>query len=122
MVASSLVVRLTTEPTGSIVWAHGAIDLRSSPSLRQQLLTLADRNPPRVIVDLSRVTYVDSSGVGTLVEFKRRMDRTHGGRVVLAGLQPRVRGVLEMARLDNFFTIATSVEEARQTLPAPPAD
>ena len=114
----SLTVRLTDEPTAAIVWAHGAIDLTSSPSLRAQLLTLADRNPPRVIFDLSRVTYVDSSGVGTLVEFKRRLDGGHAGRVILASLQPRVRGVFEMAHLDRFFTIANTVEEARQN-PAP---
>lgn len=112
--APSLSVRLITESGASIVRPQGAIDLNNAPSLRSQLLTLADLKPPKVIVDLSRVTYVDSSAVGTLVEFKRRMDRSNGGRVVLAGLRPRVRGVFEISKLDQFFTIVASMEEALQ--------
>ena len=92
----------------------GEVDLRSSPELRKRLSELVEGRTPRlVILDLSGVEYVDSSGVGTIVELKRRALRT-GGDVVLVGLQPRVRSVFEITRLDKFFKIAQSIDEARQ--------
>lgn len=106
-------VRITDEPDGTIVRTAGEIDLQHSPTLRSALLALGERKPKRVIVDLSAVTYVDSSGVGTLVEFKRRLERG-GGRVILAGLQPRVRSVFEITKLDQFFTIVANLDEARK--------
>lgn len=110
-----LSLRITTshDPGGVIVNLAGEIDLRSSPNLRTELLQLSERKPARVIINLEGVNYVDSSGVGTLVEFKRRSERGGGGRVVLVGLQPRVRSVFEITKLDQFFTIAGSLDEAR---------
>ena len=69
--------------------------------------------PARLILDLTEVGYMDSSGVGTIVEAKRHADR-QGGRVVLANLQARVRSVLEITQLDRFFVIAASLEAARE--------
>ena len=91
----------------------GEIDLRNSPRLRAALLEIATGKPRRVILDLSSVSYVDSSGIGTIVEFKRRVDPT-GEVLVLVGLQARVRGVLEITRLDHFFRIMDTVELARE--------
>lgn len=109
---AQLQVDITLETGGAVAQLRGEIDLRSSPKLRAALLQVADRKPTRVIVDLAGVTYVDSSGVGTLVEFKRRLERA-GGKVVLSGLQPRVRSVFEITKLDQFFMIAGSIDEAR---------
>ncbi|MGD8452356.1 MAG: STAS domain-containing protein [Phycisphaerae bacterium] len=94
-----------------VVHVVGEIDLRTSPQLRTRLLQVVEREPKRLVVDLSRVGYMDSSGVGTMVEVKRMVER-RGGAVVLAGLQPRVRGVFEITQLDKFFIIAGSVDEA----------
>jgi anti-sigma B factor antagonist len=54
---------------------------------------------------------MDSSGVGTMVEIKRLVERG-GGRLVLAGLQPRVRSVFEVTQLDRFFDIAKDINDA----------
>lgn len=95
-----------------VLTLRGEIDMRSSPELRNHLLELVVNKPKRVILDLSGVGYMDSSGVGTMVELKRLVERG-GGKVVLTGMQPRVRSVFEITKLDKFFTIANSVEEAR---------
>jgi anti-sigma B factor antagonist len=95
-----------------VVQLKGDVDLRTSPDLRENLLQLIKQRPERLILDLAGVGYMDSSGVGTMVELKRRIER-RGGELVLAGLQPRVRSLLEITRLDQFFTIASSVDEAR---------
>ena len=114
MPAPSFALHLKTRPGLVIVDARGAIDLNNAPGFRSQLLALAARRPSLVIFDLSHVSYLDSSAVGTLVEFRRRLDRSNGGRMVLAGLQARVRSIFEMAKLDRFFTIAGSVEDAQR--------
>ena len=114
MISRSLALHLTKESGLVIVDARGAIDLNNSPVLRAHLRRLAAGCPALVIFDLSGVSYLDSSGVGTLVEFRRLLDRSAGGRVVLAGLQPRVQSMFEMTKLDRFFTIAPSVEDARR--------
>lgn len=105
-------VRIVSDGDGLIVHVSGEIDLRNSPTFRTELLTLVDRKPRRVILDMSGVVYVDSSGVGTIVEFKRRLDRS-GGAAVLAGLQPRVKSVFEITKLDQFFRIVATLDEAR---------
>ena len=95
-----------------VVQLKGEVDLRTSPDLRERLLQLVEQRPERVILDLAGVDYMDSSGVGTMVEFKRYLERREG-QLVLTGLRPRVRSLLEITRLDQFFTIAANVDEAR---------
>ncbi len=94
-----------------VVRVSGEVDLRTSPQLREALLNVLESRPRRLIVDLAEVRYMDSSGVGTMVEIKRLIER-NGGRIVLAGLQPRVRSVFEVTQLDRFFEIANNVAEA----------
>jgi anti-sigma B factor antagonist len=108
----TLDMKTTPDEHFPVVQLTGDVDLRTSPDLRENLLQLIKQRPERLILDLAGVGYMDSSGVGTMVELKRRIER-RGGELVLAGLQPRVRSLLEITRLDQFFTIASSVDEAR---------
>ena len=66
----------------------------------------------RVVIDCANVTHIDSCGVGTLVEFKRTIERLPGGELILAAIQPDVRGVFEVSQLDKFFTIVGTVQDA----------
>ncbi len=88
----------------------GEIDLRTSPQLRSRLLEAPVNASRPLIIDLSKVPYMDSSGVGTLVFAKREIER-RGGKVVLFGLQPRVRSVFEITHLEKFFTIVDNEED-----------
>lgn len=109
----SLDVSTEREPGATIVRLSGEVDLRTSPQLRGLFLELLDEQPTRIILDLSGVGYVDSSGVGTMVELKRRAMRDNAD-VVLVGMQTRVRSLFEITRLDKFFTITDDLDEARQ--------
>lgn len=91
----------------------GDVDLKNSPDLRQALIHLIkDRIPPRLILDLGAVTYMDSSAIAVLVEMLQKT-RKAGGKVYLVKVQPRVKGLLEIARLDTIFVIAKDEAEAR---------
>ena len=90
----------------------GEVDLSRSPALRQRLLVMAGESPDRIVVDLSAVPYMDSSGVATLVEALQQQ-RRHKGKMVLCGMQAKVRSIFEIARLDTVFTIVDDVEQAK---------
>jgi anti-sigma B factor antagonist len=91
---------------------RGEIDLHNSPQVRGALLKfLEDNKPAKLVLNLGEVPYMDSSAIAVLVEALQKM-RKAGGKVVLTNLQPRVKGLLEIARLDSIFGIAASEEEA----------
>jgi anti-sigma B factor antagonist len=99
------VVSFRMEQRTQIAVVRGEIDLHNSPKLRIRLLHLLDENnPTKLVLNLADVPYMDSSGVAVLVEMLRRLRKTQGS-VVLAGLQPRVRGILEIAQLTSVFPI-----------------
>ncbi len=89
---------------GLRVRVHGEIDYSRAPELRQALLEQLEAAPARLIVDLSDVPYMDSSGVATLVE-ALQVQRAKGHELVLCSLQPKVKGIFEIARLDSVFQI-----------------
>jgi anti-sigma B factor antagonist len=96
----------------TVASVRGEVDLQTSPLLRGALLDLIVKNRPRrLIVNLSSVAYMDSSGIAVLVEMLQHM-RKLGGKVFLAAVQPRVRSVLEIARLDTIFVITADEAEA----------
>jgi anti-sigma B factor antagonist len=100
------------KPGVSIVVLKGDVDLESSPTAREILLKSVD-GTDRVLVDLSSVTYIDSSGVASLVEALQAAKR-NGGRFALVAASDPTRRVLELARLDKVFTMYASVEEGLQ--------
>ena len=96
-----------------VVVVTGEVDLYSSPKMRTAIMSGIARTPPRVVVDLSGVTYMDSSGIATLVEALHAVRKDKGqGHLVLAGLTERVREVFELARLETVFELAPDVPSA----------
>lgn len=98
-------------PDGALMKLRGEIDLSQSPEVRVGLLQLAKAKPARLVVDLTDVGYMDSSGVATLVEALQHQ-RKHHGQVILCGLQPKVRSIFEIARLNLVFTIVDDLAQA----------
>jgi anti-sigma B factor antagonist len=97
----------------SIVRPRGDVDLQRSPVLREQLKAVSDRKPKKLVVDLSEVSYMDSSGVATLVE-AMQLARRGNYTLVLCSLQDRVKSIFEIARLETVFQIAPDLETALQ--------
>ncbi len=95
----------------AIVTPRGDIDMATSPVLRAELKRLIADAARRVVVDLAHVPYMDSSGVATLVEAMKAL-RQNAGSLALCNMNPRVRAIFEIARLDQYFTICDSLDEA----------
>jgi anti-sigma B factor antagonist len=90
------------------------MDAHNSGDLKEQMLQLFDEGKCNLIIDLSAVRFVDSSGLGALVSgFKNASARE--GSLKLCCLQPQVRSMFELTRLHRVFEIFTSVEEALES-------
>lgn len=93
-----------------IVQLSGEVDLGNSPKARQILLDAVGRGK-KVLVDLASVTYMDSSGIASLVEAFQR-SKKNGGSFALVCVNPAVLRVLNLARLDKVFIIHDNLESA----------
>jgi len=93
----------------------GEVDFHTSPELRDQLLKAIGKNSSRILVNLKKVSYIDSSGLATFVEALQKGKRNNG-QLVLAELESAVRSVFEIAKLDSVFTLANSEAEGLNLL------
>ena len=79
-------------------------DAYTAPAVREKLLELQARGQVRIIVDLSAVDFVDSTGLATLVAGLKHCRRA-GGDLILTGLRSQVMVIFELTRLDRAFQI-----------------
>lgn len=85
-----------------ILELHGRFDAYEVPMLVKWFDDHSDAK--QVVVNLSGVNFIDSSGLSTLVKGLKRC-RQNGGDLVLCNLQPAVIGIFDLTRLDKAFVI-----------------
>lgn len=93
-----------------IVALDGDVDLNRAPEIRKMLLGGVARGLD-VLVDLSGVSYIDSSGIASLVEALQEAGKK-GIRLGLVAVSQDARKVFELARLDKVFAIHSDLESA----------
>ena len=104
-------VNVREEQGVSVIATSGELDAASSPDVEQALDRLMNEARRRFVIDLSATSFIDSSGLALLVRAFKRV-RGGGGKLFVAGLQPAVRKVFELTRLDKAFDLSPSAEEA----------
>src|SRR3954470_2141989 len=103
---------MSTRSLPSVFSPEGAIDLHVSPELRTSLREIIDgEKPKRLIVDLSQVPYIDSSGIAVLIGAMQSL-QLEGGVFLIAGAREGVRMIFESAKLDQYFKLFPDVEAA----------
>ena len=97
---------LTTrrEPDRLVVEVEGELDVLTAPKLAAELNTLIRTAPPRVLLDLRRVQFIDSAGLQILLNLRRRLDRASRAMNVVCDEGP-VRRVIELARLTDTLGV-----------------
>lgn len=98
------VITVTSAGDAVVVAPEGDVDMSRSPALREAIREGFGGKAPRLIVDLSRVAYMDSSGLATLVE-AMKLAKSAESKLVLCAMNERVRAIFEIAKLDQYFTI-----------------
>jgi anti-sigma B factor antagonist len=109
-VDEELSVTVRHEQAVAIAEVAGDIDLTTVGELRERLFTLADESPS-LIVDLNRVTFIDSAGLGVLIGAARRVEG-HGGSLHAVCSQPQPRKLLWMTGVDRRIPLSATVDDA----------
>jgi anti-sigma B factor antagonist len=97
----------------AVLSLQGDVDLYRSPDVRKQLEGYISKKIPCLIVDLKDVSFIDSSGLATLIEAFQKTKK-YGGRLYLTGVNEKIRNVFEISRLEDVFTICSDVAEAKK--------
>src|SRR5256885_12991624 len=92
----------------AILRLSGEIDLQYAPALRKILREKIAAHCPALIIDLSGVEYIDSSGLATFVEYFRDA-RAFGGTLALAALSNRVNTIFELVRLNELLPVFKTI-------------
>ena len=104
------VVGLAERGDALVLSLTGELDLYTAPAVRDALRGAVERAPKRLVVELSGVTFIDSTALGTLVEARSRL---HDGKAfALAAPGLEVRRALEVSGLDRHFSVHESIETA----------
>jgi anti-sigma B factor antagonist len=105
--------RRVDEAEGTILYIRGELDALSAADLRPLLDKVVEDHPPRVMVDLSELRLIDSSGIGALVSLYKRV-RAAGGSVSFTGVTSQPLVIFKLLRLDVVFEL-----DLEQATPAP---
>jgi anti-sigma B factor antagonist len=104
------VVGVSESGDAIVVALAGELDLYNAPAMRKALLDAAARGPRRLVVDLTEVTFLDSTALGALVEARAALG--DGDAFVLAAPGLEARRALEVSGLDRHFSVHDTVESA----------
>jgi anti-sigma B factor antagonist len=109
---------ITREVAGyTVVEARGEVDIYTSAMLRERLIEQVDAGARQVVVDLSGVDFLDSSGLGVLVGVLKRL-RTAGGELTLVCASEKLLKIFRITALDRVFPLHDTVEAATGLPPA----
>ena len=111
MRVTPLPVSMSRKETPNVLPLDGEIDLHVSPEVAKSLKSMISNKPKQVVIDLTKVTYLDSSGLAVLIEGMQNVQE-YGGKFLLAGVQEEVKHVFDIARLDQVFDIYPDVDTA----------
>jgi anti-sigma B factor antagonist len=100
-----------TEGGRTVVAVAGEIDVYTAPKLREQIVALVDDGHYDLIIDMSGVEFLDSTGLGVLVGGLKRV-RAHDGSLALVCNEERILKIFRITGLTKVFPIYPTVEEA----------
>jgi anti-anti-sigma factor len=111
MADSTLQVGFETQGTAVVVSPQGEIGYSEATVFRTWLRKAHDAKTPRVVVDLSKVDYMNTPGVATLVE-SLQIAKKAKTRLILCGMNEKVFAIFKIARLDTVFEITPTAADA----------
>ena len=104
-------IRMDEKDGISVFRMNGDIDINTSPEVKRSFDDAIKQKKEKVVINLKDVSYVDSSGLATLVEILKNL-RAYGGKMKLTNLSSKVKGLFEITKLDKLFDIVGEEDEA----------
>ncbi len=90
---------------------NGEIDLYNAPEIKSKITELMETGKKDIIINLKKVSYIDSSGIGVLISSLSNLKKA-GGSLKIINVYDSVKKVFELTKLTSFFDIYGSEEEA----------
>ena len=100
----------------AVLVVGGEIDYETSPELRERIAASIDGGGRRLVLDLSAVTFVDSTGIGVLAGAATRLDEVGGGSPAVVCRHPNVLQILEITGIDSVVSLHRSRDDALSML------
>lgn len=94
-----------------VMRVHGEVDMATAPTLRQRLQSVTMTGPTGVVLDLSDLDFIDSTGLGVMVGAAKRM-RVNDGTLRIACSQTHLLELFSLTRLDEVFELFDTVDDA----------
>ncbi|MDQ2943743.1 MAG: STAS domain-containing protein [Candidatus Dormibacteraeota bacterium] len=95
----------------TVVAPTGRLDVAGAPTLKEAIGEALKNGQPRVVIDMEGISFVDSTGLGSVIAALKQI-RSSQGDLRLAAPNQQVRVVLELTTLDRVFPYYSTVEEA----------
>ncbi|MRX72084.1 anti-sigma factor antagonist [Bacillus lacus] len=99
----------TQDNNKTLVHVEGEIDAFTAPKLREQLIPLAEQEQPNITINLSKVSYMDSTGLGVFVGLLKVV-RKNEGQLELVELSDRLERLFEITGLSDIIDISSKSE------------
>jgi len=96
----------------------GEIDIYTTPQFKEAVSAAIDQNKPAIVINMAKVTYMDSSGFGTLLSATKRL-RPLDGALYLSGCNEAIQRMLQITRLNTIFGVYSTEAEALAAAKAP---
>lgn len=106
-----LEIHCSTRDCWTVLTPFGDLDMAGAPGLRQAVVREVGQGHNQLVIDLSVVTFVDSSGLGALIGALRRT-RAHGGDLLLVCPDPELRQAFKLCDLDRVFELHADLDAA----------
>ena len=104
-------VNITDKEGISVCKVDGEIDINTAPDMKKYFESVIKDKKEKIVISLENVSYIDSSGLATLVELLKNF-RKYGAVLKLSGLTDKVKSLFEITKLDKLFDISEKEEDA----------
>ena len=108
-------IQLKKQDGVDMIALEGDLDYHCSAELRTQFDKLVEGQSPKILINLQDVSYLDSSVLANFVELSQKM-RRYGGKMAFSNLSEKVQYIFDLAKMDLFFSIAKTSQEALKLL------
>ena len=95
-----------------IVSIYGELDLYNTQKLRELVLKMIEKDVTKIIFDMKETDYIDSTGLGIFIYIFSLAKSNQNLKLCMCNVYGSVKKVIELSRLNYFFTIADSIEDA----------
>lgn len=104
-------VKIVEKDSVTVCYIAGDIDINSAPMIKKHFERIISGKKPRIVINFKDVSYIDSSGLATLVEFLKHI-KLFNGKLKLSNMSQKIKSLFEITKLEKLFEIKQEEQEA----------